>query len=129
MRCEARASALFEEIGDVSHLDDLTRRARDAFELARDHVVLLAVVEDDLIAGILKMASDFDPDLSDPAADEFGIARWTAGQARSRCSSPLRFSSRHWMRLITRMNSGKKAMRMKPKFVTTLSVVSPYQPA
>lgn len=30
-----------------------------------------------LIAGILKVSSDFDPDLSDPAKDEYGIARWT----------------------------------------------------
>lgn len=30
-----------------------------------------------LVAGVVKAASDFDPDLSDPAADEFGIARWT----------------------------------------------------
>jgi serine/threonine protein kinase len=30
-----------------------------------------------LVAGVLKMASDFDPNLSDPAADEYGIARWT----------------------------------------------------
>ncbi|MFG1689557.1 serine/threonine-protein kinase [Nonomuraea sp. NPDC049269] len=30
-----------------------------------------------LVAGVLKMASDFDPDLSDPTADEYGIARWT----------------------------------------------------
>ncbi|MFJ6695963.1 protein kinase [Streptomyces sp. NPDC091272] len=29
------------------------------------------------IAAILKVESDFDPDLSDPANDEFGIARWT----------------------------------------------------
>ncbi|WP_214325551.1 serine/threonine-protein kinase [Nonomuraea sediminis] len=30
-----------------------------------------------LIAGILKVSSDFDPDLSDQAKDEYGIARWT----------------------------------------------------
>jgi serine/threonine protein kinase len=30
-----------------------------------------------LVAAILKAESDFDPNLSDPAADEFGIARWT----------------------------------------------------
>ncbi|MFC7818768.1 MULTISPECIES: protein kinase domain-containing protein [unclassified Streptomyces] len=30
-----------------------------------------------LIAAILKVESDFDPDLSDPARDEYGIARWT----------------------------------------------------
>ncbi|MET9758400.1 protein kinase [Streptomyces sp. NPDC006372] len=30
-----------------------------------------------LIAAMLKVESDFDPDLSDPANDEFGIARWT----------------------------------------------------
>ncbi|QNP75364.1 protein kinase [Streptomyces roseirectus] len=30
-----------------------------------------------LIAAMLKVESDFDPDLADPAADEYGIARWT----------------------------------------------------
>ncbi|MFE0806954.1 serine/threonine protein kinase [Streptomyces sp. NPDC058848] len=30
-----------------------------------------------LIAAMLKVESDFDPDLSDPARDEYGIARWT----------------------------------------------------
>ncbi|MFF9807216.1 protein kinase [Streptomyces coeruleorubidus] len=30
-----------------------------------------------LIAAMLKVESDFDPDLSDPANDEYGIARWT----------------------------------------------------
>ncbi|MFI5795478.1 serine/threonine protein kinase [Streptomyces sp. NPDC051677] len=30
-----------------------------------------------LIAAMLKVESDFDPDLSDPAANEYGIARWT----------------------------------------------------
>ncbi|MFB6961519.1 protein kinase [Streptomyces sp. NPDC056309] len=30
-----------------------------------------------LIAAMLKAESDFDPDLSDPAEDEYGIARWT----------------------------------------------------
>ena len=30
-----------------------------------------------LVAGVIKMASDFNPGLSDPAADEYGIARWT----------------------------------------------------
>ncbi|MEU9171812.1 protein kinase [Streptomyces sp. NPDC048420] len=30
-----------------------------------------------LIAAMLKTESDFDPDLSDPANDEYGIARWT----------------------------------------------------
>ncbi|MFJ4202597.1 protein kinase [Streptomyces sviceus] len=30
-----------------------------------------------LIAAMLKAESDFDPDLSDPANDEYGIARWT----------------------------------------------------
>ncbi|MEU0571945.1 hypothetical protein ABZ297_42010, partial [Nonomuraea sp. NPDC005983] len=30
-----------------------------------------------LVAGVVKMASDFDPDLIDRANDEFGIARWT----------------------------------------------------
>ncbi|MDG9708361.1 protein kinase domain-containing protein [Streptomyces sp. DH10] len=30
-----------------------------------------------LIAAMLKVESDFDPDLSDPVNDEYGIARWT----------------------------------------------------
>ncbi|GHF16483.1 hypothetical protein GCM10018789_53140 [Streptomyces werraensis] len=30
-----------------------------------------------LIAAMLKVESDFDPDLSDPARNEYGIARWT----------------------------------------------------
>ncbi|MFV0134102.1 serine/threonine protein kinase [Streptomyces sp. HMX87] len=30
-----------------------------------------------LIAAMLKVESDFDPDLADPAMDEYGIARWT----------------------------------------------------
>ena len=30
-----------------------------------------------LVAAILKVESDFDPDLADPARDEYGIARWT----------------------------------------------------
>jgi serine/threonine protein kinase len=30
-----------------------------------------------LVAAMLKVESDFDPDLSDPGKDEFGIARWT----------------------------------------------------
>ncbi|MDT0610269.1 serine/threonine protein kinase [Streptomyces lancefieldiae] len=30
-----------------------------------------------LVAAMLKAESDFDPNLSDPAKDEFGIARWT----------------------------------------------------
>ncbi|MCX4905998.1 serine/threonine-protein kinase [Streptomyces sp. NBC_00878] len=30
-----------------------------------------------LLAAMLKVESDFDPDLSDPAANEYGIARWT----------------------------------------------------
>ncbi|WP_333736462.1 protein kinase domain-containing protein [Streptomyces sp. IBSBF 2806] len=35
-----------------------------------------------LIAAMLKVASDFDPGLSDPARDEYGIARWTPGALR-----------------------------------------------
>jgi serine/threonine protein kinase len=30
-----------------------------------------------LVAALLKVESDFNPDLSDPAKDEYGIARWT----------------------------------------------------
>ncbi|MFF1687577.1 MULTISPECIES: protein kinase [unclassified Streptomyces] len=32
-----------------------------------------------MIAALLKVESDFDPDLADPAKDEYGIARWTPG--------------------------------------------------
>jgi hypothetical protein len=32
-----------------------------------------------LVAAMLKAESGFDPGLSDPAADEYGIARWTPG--------------------------------------------------
>ncbi|MGV4985664.1 serine/threonine protein kinase [Streptomyces sp. NRAIS4] len=35
-----------------------------------------------LIAAMLKSESDFDPDLSDPGKQEFGIARWTPGVLR-----------------------------------------------
>ncbi|MEU0454515.1 protein kinase [Streptomyces sp. NPDC006129] len=35
-----------------------------------------------LIAALLKAESDFDPDLSDPAKDEYGIARWTPAVLR-----------------------------------------------
>lgn len=30
-----------------------------------------------LLAAMLKVESDFDPGLSDPGNDEYGIARWT----------------------------------------------------
>ncbi|MFF3764695.1 serine/threonine protein kinase [Streptomyces sp. NPDC001922] len=36
-----------------------------------------------LIAALLKAESNFDPDLSDPARDEYGIARWTPRVLRS----------------------------------------------
>jgi hypothetical protein len=36
-----------------------------------------AAVTPVLIAAMLKAESDFDPGLADPAADEYGIARWT----------------------------------------------------
>ncbi|MEU3980344.1 protein kinase [Streptomyces sp. NPDC026672] len=35
-----------------------------------------------LIAAMLKVESDFDPDLSDPEKDEYGIARWTPSVLR-----------------------------------------------
>ncbi|CAL9547268.1 serine/threonine protein kinase [Streptomyces sp. enrichment culture] len=35
-----------------------------------------------LIAAMLKVESDFDPDLADPAQDEYGIARWTPSVLR-----------------------------------------------
>ncbi|MFF8398685.1 protein kinase [Streptomyces sp. NPDC016172] len=35
-----------------------------------------------LIAAMLKVESDFDPDLSDPADNEYGIARWTPSVLR-----------------------------------------------
>jgi hypothetical protein len=42
--------------------------------------------------------------------------------------SSLRRSSQWYSRLAKSAKRGKKAMRMNPKFVTTLSDVSPYQP-
>ncbi|MFJ2577205.1 transglycosylase SLT domain-containing protein [Kitasatospora aureofaciens] len=36
-----------------------------------------AEVTPSLLAAILKVESDFDPNLRDPKADEYGIARWT----------------------------------------------------
>ncbi|MEU6082246.1 protein kinase [Streptomyces sp. NPDC047108] len=41
------------------------------------HACTQAEVTPPLIAALLKAESDFDPDLSDPAKDEYGIARWT----------------------------------------------------
>ena len=38
-----------------------------------------AAVTPGLVAAMLKAESDFDPDLADPAGDEYGIARWTPG--------------------------------------------------
>ncbi|WP_326754358.1 protein kinase [Streptomyces hirsutus] len=35
-----------------------------------------------LLAAMLKVESDFDPDLSDPVKDEYGIARWTPSVLR-----------------------------------------------
>ncbi|WP_217144666.1 serine/threonine-protein kinase [Streptomyces sp. AC627_RSS907] len=39
-------------------------------------------VSPSLIAAILKVESDFDPDLSDPVTNEYGIARWTPSVLR-----------------------------------------------
>ncbi|MEK8171263.1 hypothetical protein NKH77_22810 [Streptomyces sp. M19] len=68
------------------------------------HTCVQPDVSPALIAAMLKVESDFDPDLSDPAADEFGIARWTPGAAllpprcpttaRRRRPSPARRSRR-----------------------------------
>ncbi|WP_320779333.1 protein kinase domain-containing protein [Streptomyces sp. CRN 30] len=41
-----------------------------------------ADVSPPLIAAMLKVESDFDPDLSDPDLDEYGIARWTPSVLR-----------------------------------------------
>ncbi|WP_031034956.1 serine/threonine protein kinase [Streptomyces sp. NRRL F-5650] len=41
-----------------------------------------AEVSPALIAAMLKVESDFDPDLADPARDEYGIARWTPSVLR-----------------------------------------------
>lgn len=41
-----------------------------------------ADVTSSLIAAMLKVESDFDPALSDPAKDEYGIARWTPSVLR-----------------------------------------------
>ncbi|GAA4249708.1 hypothetical protein GCM10022255_034900 [Dactylosporangium darangshiense] len=41
-----------------------------------------------LVAAILKAESDFDPDLADPARDEYGIARWTPAVLQYYLSTP-----------------------------------------
>ncbi|MEV6318369.1 protein kinase [Streptomyces sp. NPDC051776] len=41
------------------------------------HACTQAEVTPPLIAALLKAESNFDPDLSDPGKDEYGIARWT----------------------------------------------------
>ncbi|MGY6025584.1 protein kinase domain-containing protein [Streptomyces spinosirectus] len=46
------------------------------------HDCLQREVSPVLIAAMLKAESNFDPDLSDPAKDEYGIARWTPGVLR-----------------------------------------------
>ncbi|GHF84976.1 protein kinase domain-containing protein [Streptomyces griseosporeus] len=46
------------------------------------HTCLQPEVSPALLAAMLKVESDFDPDLSDPAKDEYGIARWTPGVLR-----------------------------------------------
>ncbi|MEW2266853.1 hypothetical protein ACGF5T_34160 [Streptomyces sp. NPDC047853] len=59
--------------------------ARDAAIPARYRRAIVAAgtacaapqVSPALVAAMLKTESDFDPQLSDPAADEYGIARWT----------------------------------------------------
>ncbi|MGI5397668.1 hypothetical protein [Streptomyces sp. CA-251251] len=59
--------------------------ARDAAVPARYRRAIVAAgtacaapqVSPALVAAMLKTESDFDPQLSDPAADEYGIARWT----------------------------------------------------
>ena len=58
--------------------------------------------------------------------------RMSARAARAlaaRLRASLRLSRRHWIMLITKTNSGKNAIRMKPAFVTTLSFVSPQRPS
>ena len=47
----------------------------------------------------------------------------------ARLRASLRLSSVRWSRLRRKMSSGNAAMMMKPAFVTTLSLVSPYQPS
>ena len=63
-----------------------------------------------------------------------GAPRATSRRARRRpapaalCAAlrrSLRFSRRHWTRLMKATKSGKKAMRMNPALVTTLSLASP----
>ncbi|WP_416984100.1 protein kinase domain-containing protein [Streptomyces sp. T028] len=46
------------------------------------HECLQREVSPVLIAAMLKAESDFDPDLSDPATGEYGIARWTPAVLR-----------------------------------------------
>ncbi len=46
------------------------------------HACVQPEVTPALIAALLKAESDFDPNLSDPANNEYGIARWTPGILR-----------------------------------------------
>jgi hypothetical protein len=46
------------------------------------HLCVQPEITPALIAAMLKVESDFDPDLSDPAKNEYGIARWTPGVLR-----------------------------------------------
>lgn len=63
--------------------DDLLRRDAGIPEQYRQLIVVAGTtcqapgLSPALIAAMLKVESDFDPDLSDPVNDEYGIARWT----------------------------------------------------
>ncbi|MEV0369947.1 protein kinase [Streptomyces sp. NPDC050636] len=61
-----------------------------------------------LIAAMLKTESGFDPDLSDPAKDEYGIARWTPSVLY------------YWLPEAQQPAGGERAM--KPPFPPALSI-------
>ncbi len=56
---------------------DIPRRYYDLIVTAGTKCPSQPVVTPYLVAAILKTESNFDPNLSDPANDEYGIARWT----------------------------------------------------
>ncbi|WP_405743906.1 protein kinase [Streptomyces sp. NBC_01525] len=67
-----------------------------------------AEVTSALIAALLKTESNFDPDLSDPAKDEYGIARWTPSVLY------------YWLPPDRRPAGGERAM--KPPFPPEVSI-------
>jgi hypothetical protein len=56
---------------------DVPRRYRETIVRAATEFCLSPLISPALIAAMLKAESGFDPNLSDPARTEYGIARWT----------------------------------------------------